>query len=240
MAFEEALRLLAEHRAKAEQVEAEEARANGFSTYEEYWENRVEASRMEQLERDKELETRAMQMGMTLEQLEFTMEMEDPQRWVPRGWNLMARPPPCDCKGMTTRSFDFLHLTSLRSSQRNLLSRGVGLPYHSRRWGADRNAGPPKGHRDRRPAHRRRRRFPTPWSGYAREGLGSVLPTPPLPYFILGPRRPGGERVSHLDLSLPFFFPFSFLFASTSKYDRPNFRHHCPQHKCQCPIQIFA
>lgn len=102
MAFEEAQRLLAEHRAKAEQIEAEEARANGFSTYEEYWESRVEASRMEQLERDKELEKRAIQMGMTLEQLELKMEMEDPQRWVPRGWNLMARPPPCDCEGMTT------------------------------------------------------------------------------------------------------------------------------------------
>ncbi|KAF7507653.1 hypothetical protein GJ744_010206 [Endocarpon pusillum] len=105
MTFEEAQRFLAEHRAKAEQLEAEEARANGFSTYEEYWESRVEASRMEQLERDKELETRAIQMGMTLEQLELTLEMEDPQRWVPRGWNLMARPPPCDCKDHLNETF---------------------------------------------------------------------------------------------------------------------------------------
>lgn len=97
MGLEEAERLLAEQRAKVKQLQAEEATAHGFAAYDEYWNSGVEASRKERLEEERVFEQRAKEMGMTLEQLQYKMEIDDPQRFVPRGF--LNLPPPCDCEG---------------------------------------------------------------------------------------------------------------------------------------------
>lgn len=155
MGLEEAERRLTEQRAKVKQLQAEEATANDFATYDEYWNSCVEASRKERLEEERVLEQRVKEMRMTLEQLQYKMKIEDPQRFVPRGF--LNLPPPCDCEGKHSYLLSFFsYRVWLRSFERLLLFKGVDLPHHSRGWGASRNARSSKSHTHRRPAHRRR------------------------------------------------------------------------------------